>query len=141
MNILQFKLVMHFKPEEVWATGSRVEDVDLDLFLKLDTVREILNTPIHLICLTTGEHEGPWHAVGKAVDWCLPKADLDPSVVLKACLQAGFLRFGAYWNGVMRSYHTDLGTEYGFWGAKKAKNDKKWTYLPLIMDPKNHRGT
>ena len=133
-----FEQLKNFTAEEVEATGAKIKDVQFETMYKLQVLRDILGVSIHLIKkgITTGRHKAKEHKAGKAIDFHFsPGVEFPIMRVLAAVLLAGFTALGAYWNGVLGSYHVDLGLLRS-WRGRKEKGDDQWTFGPLVLDPK-----
>ena len=136
MNRLEFKLIKHFRPEEITATGARLSGVQLELLLKYDEFRDGIGLPVFFVPngLTTGDHKSPYHKAGLAGD-CIIKGAINHQTVFRTALNCGFKGIGFYWNGKLFSFHLDIGDDYRFWKGIKTGTQKTWAYSELVRPP------
>jgi len=138
-----FKAIPFFPEKEICATGARLEDVQLETIQALQVWRVMINRTVHLQFngLTSGEHKAIQHSRGLAVDCFLSQKEGGTndfrvmSIHAMQALEAGFKGIGIYWNGLMYSYHFDLGP-YRFWSASKKQGENAWNYKTLLCDPR-----
>jgi uncharacterized protein YcbK (DUF882 family) len=119
----------YFTKDEIEETGSELEDIDYQVFMMLDLLREMVERPIHLLVngLTTGSHTSRLHKAGKAIDFYIK--DLRHTDAVKVALMAsrvGFNGIGVYWNHESYSFHVDSRKELNTWfGYKDGINSKR----------------
>ena len=135
----EFKQVQCFTRKEIEATGAKLADVQLSLFLRMDKFRKLLNRRVRLLNngLTTGNHKSIEHSQGKACDCYLDPRDgkTDFYFVFKCAIDAGFNKIGIYWNGSVYSFHLASAPKSAFWSATKGKTGEPWKFASLILDP------
>ena len=140
MTRLDFLLrgIRHFAPKEVEATGAELEDVQLNLMLRVESFRRECGRPVYLLKngLTTGNHVSEYHPAGLAADMIIHDDPLPMTgrQIFQAMLIAGFRGIGVYWNGFKYSVHGDCRPEMGWWGRKKV--GAEWVQQDLFSDPK-----
>lgn len=137
MTEIEIANISFFTKEEIENTGALLEDVSVDLFLRLQILRAHLNRRILLLenGLTTGKHSAYQHAQGLACDFTLHPHDGDvhmKDIFVAATNSIDFKGFGAYWNGAQYSFHVDIRDTFSEWGAIKKNN--KWLYFSLFKD-------
>lgn len=137
MKLEDFEHIEYYTPDEITATGAKLEDVQLETIQAADRFRALVGKRVHPLFngITTGNHKSKEHEDGLAIDvWV--EGHPSPYFVFKRALDAGFTRIGVYWNGVAYSFHLALGAKHGFWTAYKSDPDvKQWTYGRIIVDP------
>jgi hypothetical protein len=135
----ELKQVIHFAKGEIEATGAKLQDVKLRLFLQMDKLRDALGRRIRLLNngLTTGNHKSVEHQQGEACDFYLDPRDgkTDYYFVFKCAIDAGFNKIGVYWNGTQFSFHVASAPKSAFWSATKHKIGEPWKFDGLIVDP------
>jgi len=129
--------IQYFTPSEIENTGAELKNIDTELIVKLDHLRNKINKPFILIKngLTTGKHTSKEHYNGKAVDF-LPKYIKSPAkakTFVYKSLETGFRGIGLYYNNSYKNYHfhLDLG-KIRFWKATKNKTGEPWDYNTLF---------
>jgi len=132
--------IVNYTPEEVEATGAKLEAVQARTMIALQAFRTALNRRVKLIPngMTTGKHKAPEHPAGLAVDCMLYAEDgkIAVNTLVEAALNAGFRGIGIYWNGVLFSFHLDLRKSYQLWYGEKPKPGVgDWKYRDLFVSP------
>jgi len=131
--------IANFTPGEVQATGARIEDVNVFLLVALQRLRIALDRPITLLPagLTTGSHASFQHPNGTAADIVVHGAgtDITPKRVIYSAIDAGFRGIGLYWNGVVYSFHFDLGPDIRRWAWRRTQGGP-WEKGELYVDMK-----
>ncbi len=137
MNRLEFRLIKHFKPEEVEKTGCTLDSVNFKLLETYDNFRDMLGLPVSFVKngFTTGDHKSPYHKAGKAGD-CAISGKYNFQTVFKCALKAGFKGIGFYKNENNNSYsfHFDIGNDYALWKGRKKVGSQVWEYSDLINE-------
>ena len=136
-----FAMIENFTEREVLRTGADLHMVKFNTLHKLDLFRITCNRRIKLIKhgMTSGKHSSIYHPNGEAIDFTFYHKDgyVDVSKMFKNALYTGFKGIGFYWNSRIISMHLDTGVDYRFWSAEKFLRERKWRYLPLIIDPRD----
>ena len=134
-----------FTKAEIENTGAKLEDVNVELFLRMQILRAHLGRRILLLPngLTTGKHSSRQHPNGLACDFTFHSQDgsVDVEDIYYSCMHnADFQRYGVYWNGEQFSFHVEI-NDAGrkSWCAIKDENNE-WKYFALMADPRNTMG-
>jgi hypothetical protein len=138
MNRLEFKLIKHFKPEEITKTGCTLESVSYELIMAYDAFRDKLGHPVCFVKngFTTGDHKSKYHKSGEAGDSTI-RCVSNFQKIFKCALDAGFKGIGFYYNHntASFSFHFDIGKDYRFWKGIKNVGSQVWEYSDLILGP------
>ena len=130
--------VSHITPDQVEATGSMLSEVSVPLLVTLDWFIDRAGVPVVLLKngMTSGKHDSPYHAAGKAADVAFDSTPLNVPVrhLVMLASRCGFQGVGLYWNGVAYSMHLDIGDSFRQW-ARRKRPDGTWQQAALIVDP------
>jgi hypothetical protein len=135
-----FRIIKHFKQNEITDTGATIEDVNFRLIVAYDHLRSMINRPVKFVKngFTTGNHHSKQHSAGLAGDCIINDKNTDTlqiAQIVECALESGFRGIGIYWNGSMYSYHLDLRDKYSFWTGIKNNPGDEWKYDTLFVDP------
>lgn len=136
--------ITNFTPQEIIATGARVEDVQLVTMQAIQRFRTAVRRSIFIPPggLTSGDHVSKEHSLGLAIDVRFSPADgtVDNWALFRAYMyegiKAGFSGVGIYWNGSMYSFHFDFGAIRMWAGVKKTPGAGEWAYKTILNDPR-----
>jgi uncharacterized protein YcbK (DUF882 family) len=134
--------IAHFTKSEIEKVGGTLYGLSIELFQRLDKLRDMLATPMHLLSggLNSGHHisNRDVHALGEAADFYV-----DPSIpfltVWRAALDCGFHGIGVYWNEYAYSFHVDIRKQdnFSFWYGVRENGYGDWTYKNIaLIDPR-----
>jgi len=131
-----FLRIHNFSRKEVENTNADYRGIDFVSFLRLDTLRTLINEPMNLLFngINSGSHSSKEHPDGKAFDF---ECKVDFEIIYKFALEVGFKGFGVYYDKETRlyTYHVDTGKTYRFWNAYKLRKKDKWIYGSFFADP------
>jgi len=141
-----FQTIKHFTAKEALKTGAKLKDIKYELFYTIDLFRSLHGRVVKIPKngISSGSHSPKSRhyrtktRLADGIDVYFREKDgpVDYRKVIVDALIVGFKGIGVYWNGKAYSFHFDLRPKLAFWRARKDEPGDKWTYKPLLIDPK-----
>ena len=140
MTRRQLDLCPNFSAREIQRAGGKLAGIDFASFMVLQAWRTAIGQPVKFQKngINSGDHDSEEHPDGKAFDVYTVRRITFRTVrrLVYLALKCGFRGIGIYHNGTMYSFHLDTGENRG-WVARKKRRGRRWSYYPMIVDPKS----